>query len=177
MKLPLIYYGNPLLRQKAKRIDMIDDDLRQLVIDMKDTTEANNGVGLAAPQIGRSIAIFITLIPRYLDDDTILPGELKVYINPRILEHSKELWPCQEGCLSIPKFWDIVERPLRIKVQATDLNGNDFIEELEGFEAHVILHENDHLNGVLFVDRLPPKRRKELEGFLREFKKKYANQK
>ncbi len=175
MKLPLSYYGNPILRQKVKRIDLIDDDLRQLAIDMQDTVIAYNGVGLAAPQIGLSIAIFITLIPRYLDDETMVPGELRVYINPKILEYSQELWPCQEGCLSIPKFWDIVERPLKVKVQATDLNGHTFTEELEGYDAHVIMHENDHLNGVLFIDRLPPKRRKELDGFLKEVKKKYAN--
>ncbi len=174
MKLPIIYYGNPILRQKAKPIDHIDDDIRQLVIDMNETVIANNGVGLAAPQIGRSIALFITLIPSYLDDDTVIPGELKVYINPQILEHSQELWPCQEGCLSIPKFWDIIERPLKVKVEATDLNGNRFTEELEGYDAHVIMHENDHLNGVLFIDRLPPKRRKEIDGFLREVKKKYG---
>lgn len=175
MKLPILYYGNPILRQKVSRIDQIDNDLRQLVADMHDTVIAHNGVGLAAPQIGRSIAVFITLIPQHPDDDTTIPGELKVYINPKILEHSQETWACQEGCLSIPKFWDIVERPLKIKVEATDLNGNKFTEELTGYDAHVIMHENDHLNGVLFIDRLPPKRRRELDGFLKEVKKKYAN--
>lgn len=175
MKLPLAYYGNPILRQKVKRIDIIDDELRQLVADMADTVEAYNGVGLAAPQIGKSIAIFITLVPRYIDENTTLPGELRVFINPKILSYSEELWACQEGCLSIPKFWDVVERPFKVTVEATDLNGNRFTEEFEEYDAHVIMHENDHLNGVLFVDRLPPKRRKELEGFLREVKKKYGN--
>jgi peptide deformylase len=175
MKLPICYYGNPILRQKAQPLEGIDDDIRQLVMDMQDTVNILNGVGLAAPQIGRSIALFITLIPRYLDDDTMLPGELRVYINPKILEYSEEIWPCQEGCLSIPKFWDIVERPFKVKVEATDLNGTRFTEELEGYDAHVIMHENDHLNGVLFIDRLPPKRRKELDAFLKGVKKKYAN--
>lgn len=175
MKLSLVYYGNPILRQKAQPVEAIDDELRQLVADMHETVIAQNGVGLAAPQIGRSIAVFVTLIPKNLDEDTVLPGDLKVYINPKILGHSQEIWPCEEGCLSIPKFWDIVERPLKVKIEATDLMGNRFTEELEGYDAHVVMHENDHLNGVLFIDRLPSKRRKELDGFLRDVKKKYAN--
>lgn len=175
MKLPISYYGNPVLRQKAKRIEGIDDEIRQLVADMKDTVEALNGVGLAAPQVGRSVALFITLIPRYVNDEMVEPGKLRVFINPQIISYSQEIWSCQEGCLSIPQFWDIVDRPLKVTLKATDLDGHTFTEEFIGFDAHVILHENDHLNGVLFVDRLPPKRRKELENFLRETKKKYAN--
>lgn len=173
MKLPLTYYGNPILRKKTKQIDAIDDEIRQLVVDMEETVVAYNGVGLAAPQIGRSIALFITLIPQFVDDKTTLPGKLRVFINPKVLNYSQDAWPCQEGCLSIPQFWDTVERPLKVTLEATDLEGNRFVEEFAGFDAHVILHENDHLNGVLFIDRLPPKRRKELEGFLREVKKKY----
>lgn len=174
MKLHLAYYGDPVLRQKAKPLEFIDDSIRELVVEMEEAMKRHNGVGLAAPQIHRSIALFITCIPKYLDDDTVLPGELRVFINPKILSTSEEFWAASEGCLSIPGMRDIVDRPFKVKIEATDLNGNRFVEEFEEYDAHVILHENDHLNGVLYIDRLPPQRRKHWEPYLREIKKKHS---
>ncbi len=173
MKLPLAYLGDPVLRKKTAPIEDINDTIRQLVIDMTETMEANDGCGLAAPQVHQSLALFITCIPRYVDDDTVLPGKLKVFINPKIVSYSPETWDCQEGCLSIPGIRETVSRPLKVTIQATDLEGNPFIEEFIGFDAHVVMHENDHINGVLYIDRLAPKRKKEIEQRLKEIKKKY----
>lgn len=174
MKLPLAYYGDAVLRKKAARVNEINDTLRQLVVDMKDTMDANDGCGLAAPQVHQSITLFITCIPRYVDEQTVLPGELRVFINPKILSYSPEVWPCQEGCLSIPGLRETIVRPLKVTMQFTDLEGNTLTEEFVGFDAHVMMHENDHINGVLYIDRLPPKRKKEIESYLREIKKKYS---
>jgi len=173
MKLPLVYYGNPLLRKKTKSIEKITDEIRQLAKDMEETVRAVDGVGLAAPQVGHSISLFITCIPKYVDDEIVEPGKIRVFINPKILSFSEHKWTCQEGCLSIPEFWDEVERPHTVLVSAMDLDGNQFEEEFTEFDAHVVMHENDHLNGVLFIDRLPQKRKKEIDSLLGKIKKKY----
>lgn len=174
MKLPLAYYGDAVLRQKTARVDEINDELRQLVHDMDETMEANNGCGLAAPQVHRSISLFVTRIPRYIDEKTVLPGEFRVFINPKIISYSQEMWELDEACLSIPKLRGDVIRPVKVTFQATDLEGNTFVEEFEGFDARCMMHENDHLNGVLYIDRLSPKGKKEFEPLLRELKKKYS---
>lgn len=174
MKLPLAYYGNPILRKKGAPVLEITDEIRQLVSDMTETMIAQDGCGLAAPQIHQSLALFITSIPHLNEKEEVIPGELRVFINPKIVAHSQEKWACEEGCLSIPGLRGIVERPLKVTVQATDLEGNVFTEEFVGFDAHVIMHENDHLNGVLYIDRLSPKEKKQIEGKLREIKKKFV---
>lgn len=174
MKLPLAYYGDSVLRKKGAPIESIDESIHQLVSDMAETMEANDGCGLAAPQVHRSLALFITCIPQYVDEDTVLPGELRVFINPRIISYSEELWPCREGCLSIPGLRETVLRPFKATIQATNLQGERFEEEFVEFDAHVIMHENDHVNGVLYIDRLPPRRKKEIEGYLRDIKKKFS---
>lgn len=173
MKLPIAYYGDPILRKKAAPITEITDEIRQLVPDMLETMEANDGCGLAAPQIHKSIALFITSVPRYDKDDNLIPGPLRVFINPKITGYSQEVWSLDEGCISIPKLRAEVVRPLKITIEATDLEGNVFTEEFVHFEARLFMHENDHLNGVLYIDRLSPRERKEIERDLREIKKKY----
>lgn len=177
MILPLAYYGDAVLRKKTSPVIEIDSTIHQLVKDMTETMEANEGCGLAAPQVHQSLSLFITCIPRYVDEDTVLPGELRVFINPKIVAYSQEVWPCQEGCLSIPGLRETVERPLKVTIQATHLNGETFEEEFVGFDAHVVMHENDHINGVLFIDRLPPRKKKEIESQLREIKKTYSQKK
>jgi len=175
MILPLAYYGNPVLRKKTAPVGEIDESIHQLVKDMAETMEANEGCGLAAPQVGLSISLFITCIPRYVDEETVLPGELRVFINPKILSYSEEVWPCMEGCLSIPGLRETVVRPYKVVIQATNLDAEEFTEEFSEFDAHVVMHENDHINGVLYIDRLLPNKKKELANFLRDLKKKYAS--
>lgn len=174
MKLPLAYYGDSVLRKKTTPIQEIDDKIRQLVHDMEETMEANNGCGLAAPQIHQSISLFVTKIPRYIDEKTVLPGEFRVFINPKIVSYSPEVWCLDEACLSLPHLRGDVIRPVKVTFQATDLEGNTFVEEFVGFDARCMMHENDHLNGVLYIDRLSPKGKKEMEPLLREVKKKYS---
>lgn len=177
MKLPLAYYGDPILRKKCVRVEEINDELRQLVTDMEETMLAHDGVGLAAPQVHRSIALFITNIPKKVDHNKWIPGKTRIFINPKILEHSEEEWDRGEGCLSVPEVYGVVRRPVRIKVEATDMNGDQFIEEFSGLDARAIMHENDHINGVLFFDRIRGKERQELESALKEVKKKYHGKK
>jgi peptide deformylase len=173
MKLSLAYYGESILRKKCERVNEINEELRQLVNDMVETMMAHDGIGIAAPQVHHSIALFIINVPIPTENGHWLPPKLRVFINPKIIAHSEELWGLEEGCLSIPTIYGTVHRPIKIKVEATDLDGNVFIEEFVGYEARAIMHENDHINGVLFIDRLHGKERKELELRLREIKKKY----
>ena len=175
MKLPLAYYGDSVLRKKGAPVVKIDESIHQLIRDMAETMEANDGCGLAAPQVHQSLALFITCIPQYVDEDTVLPGELLVFINPKIIAYSEAVWPCKEGCLSIPGLRETVVRPLEVTIQATDLEGKDFQSSFRGFDAHVILHENDHINGVLYIDRLPPRRKRKLIVISEKSKKSTAS--
>lgn len=173
MELPLSYYGDPVLRKKCKPVDEINDEIKKLIEDMVDTMEANNGIGLAAPQIGLDLRIFVTYVPKEEENGEFGPGILRVFINPEILEYSEEKTQLTEGCLSIPTVHGSVVRPFKVKVRALDKEGNEFTEEFEGLEAHCVLHENDHINGVLFVDRIRGKERKTLEPQLRKVKEQY----
>lgn len=175
MKLQLTYYGNPILRKKGVQIQTITDEIVKLVHDMDETMQANNGVGLAAPQINKSLALFIFREPIYTEDKKVEEGELRVFINPKIIEYSESLCGYEEGCLSIPGLRSEVIRPMTIKIEATNLKGERFTEELTGLAARIFMHENDHINGVLFIDRLSPSRKKEIDYFLRELKKKYPS--
>jgi peptide deformylase len=175
MKLPLTYYGDPILRKKGEKVKEINDEIREFINNMIDTmVESNNSVGLSAPQVNRSLAIFVTCHPVKNPEGNYVPGPVKVYINPRITSHSEELWPITAGCMSIPGIYAEVRRPRYITVEAMDINGNTFTENLAELEAHIVLHENDHCNGVLFIDRIRGKAREELEPKLREVKKKYC---
>ena len=172
MKLPLVFYGDPFLRKKAVRIEEINDELKERVANMTETLYAENGIGLAATQVHYDARLFITCMPQLGPDGSQSPGIIKVYINPEIVEVSSETNTASEGCLSIPGLRGDVERPNRVKISATDLDGNRFTEEVEGYEAHCILHENDHLNGVLYIDRIKGKERKEIKKKLEALKKK-----
>lgn len=175
MRLPLAYYGNPVLRQKGARVNEINDELRQFVEDMIETMVAERGMGLAAPQVFRSIALFITHVPIPKENDEWEEGPLRVFINPKILERSDEVWILDEGCLSIPGIRGDVIRPFSIKIEYTDLTGERKTESYSGLEARCIMHENDHINGTLYIDRMDPKERKAVEDHLRGIKKKYNN--
>ncbi|NGX57402.1 MAG: Peptide deformylase [Chlamydiae bacterium] len=178
MKLPIAYYGNPILRKKCKDVEEFDDEIREFVNNMIETLEDKNGIGLAAPQVNRELRIFITKVPYPSKDDPDQweDGTIKVYINPKLSEPSAEAWERDEGCLSIPKIYIPVIRPYRVKVEAMDLKGNVFTEELSGLEARCVMHENDHINGVLMIDRIQGEKRKEIESELRSIKKELGSQ-
>jgi peptide deformylase len=153
MKLEVRILGDPVLRAKAAPVAQISEETRQLIRDMFDTMYAEEGVGLAAPQVGISERI-IVIDPH---NDEIEPFAL---INPEILEVSKETEKGEEGCLSIPGLRDLVERSVRIVVRGSTPEGELRELDLSGLPARIIQHEVDHLDGILFFDRLSPLKRK-----------------
>ncbi len=173
MKLPLVYYGHPILRKKAKPVEVFDEKLLELIENMKETVQAFRGIGLSAPQVGVSQAILLTNMPLKDEELGYRPGVPQIYINPRIESVSEESWFEEEGCLSIPKIYIGVERPLRITLSAQNERGEWRTESLEGWRAKVLLHENDHLNGVLFIDRIVRRDRKRIEKELELIRKKF----
>lgn len=171
MLLKIYLYGHPILRKRCAPISKITDEIRKLASDMIETMDKNNGIGLAAPQVGYPIRLFVLRNYIFTDDGGWTLSEPKVYINPKLSSPGEETVTDIEGCLSIPGLRLPVERPNKITVEAWDLEGNPFIEELEGYNARVRMHENDHINGVLFIDRIDTKTRKKIEPLLREIKK------
>jgi peptide deformylase len=171
VKLTVCLYGNPILRKKGERVNEITDELRQLVSDMVETMDKGNGIGLAAHQIGKAVRLFV--LRRYIDgpDGKWTVSDPIVYINPKVLAVSEETWVTEEGCLSIPKINLPVKRPIKIKVESTRLDGSHVVEEIDGMNARVILHENDHINGVLFIDRVEDKFLSDVADKLRAIKK------
>lgn len=139
--------GEDVLRQKALPVEHINDDIRSLAEQMFTAMQENNGIGLAAPQVGMSLRLFVV--------DTG-DGVKRVFINPQIIETSEKTSLYEEGCLSIPKVYEKIERPEKVKVQAFDEKGTPFTLDADGLLARVIQHEYDHLDGVLFIDRGDP---------------------
>ena len=168
MILPIIAFGNPVLKRIADDIPENFEGLSSLLTDMFETMYAAKGVGLAAPQIGESIRLFIVDGSPFaneegeeIDPKAIgIEGFKKVFINPIIEEESGDLWPFQEGCLSIPKIRENVSRKERIYVSYYDENWSFHREEFDGYKARIIQHEYDHLEGILFTDKLSPLKKK-----------------
>lgn len=162
---PIRLYGDPALREKAAEVTSFDETVRQLAEDLRETMAAYRGVGLAATQVGVSQRILVVGVP--VDDAE--PIELCL-VNPTILSRSgSEVG--EEGCLSIPGVYEEVSRSLKIRVRAADENGRESEIDAEGYLARAIQHEIDHLDGVLFIDRLSPLKRqflrRTLEGIAR----------
>ncbi len=165
---PILTYGHPVLRQVTRPVQNLNGDLHQLIEDMVETMNAAPGVGLAANQVGSQQRVFVANPSE--DHD---PGKLLVVINPALVETQGEL-VSEEGCLSIPEFRDEVRRACRVLVTGLDRNGRPIQIEGEGLLARIFQHEIDHLNGVLFVDRLSPAKRDIL---LRKLKKAFLRKK
>lgn len=145
MNLELVLHPDALLREKSEKISDINGEIVRLADAMIETMHRARGIGLAGVQIGRLERIFVT----HVDGD-----KPRVFINPTILGTSVEQWEYDEGCLSIPAIYADVTRPEAIQVQAWNEKGRPFTIDADGVLARVILHENDHLNGVLFIDHL-----------------------
>lgn len=173
MPISLRYYGDPILRKRCKPIAVITDEIRKLVQNMIAIMDQHDGIGLAAPQIGHAICLFVLRNYIELENDKWKLSEPRVYINPKLFFPKKKKETEEEGCLSIPKIFHEVTRPSFVIVEALDLNGNPFTEEMDGYNARVRIHENDHLNGVLFIDHLHAKIRKKIKPLLEEIKKKH----
>ena len=169
------YYGDPVLRAHCQPIEEITDEIKELAHFMIEYADNNRGIGLAAPQVGMPIRLFILRDYVVLPDGKWTVSEPKVFINPKILWKSKEMTIDTEGCMSFPDMpVGPIERPKEIHIEATDLEGNRFVDKREGLNARVTFHENDHLNGVLHIDRLPPRVRKQIEPDLHAIKEKYS---
>ena len=163
---PITVYGEPVLRKVAEPITPDFEDFQQLLADMYETMYVSDGVGLAAPQIGKSLRLFVVDASPAADEEPELEGFKKAFINPQILERYGEEWSMNEGCLSLPEIREDVSRPEKIKIKYLDENFVEHIEEYGGFAARVIQHEYDHLEGILFIDHLSMLRKKMLKGKL-----------
>lgn len=173
MILSLRYYGDPVLRAKAKAIEEITPEIVQLANDMVETMINHNGVGLAGPQVGKLLRIYIFRDEWLNPDGQYEMGPPQVAINPILSSPSKETGTMLEGCLSVPNVHVKVDRPQKIHIRYQDLKGEFIEKDLEGFLARVNMHENDHLNGVLHIDRASSKDRKGVEAALQKIKQKY----
>ena len=140
----IVLYGHPTLREKAEKVDEVDDNVREILDEMVALMRKANGVGLAANQVDIAKRFFV------LEHD----GILKKVVNPEILEFSEEIADMEEGCLSIPGVYKRVNRPEKIKVKYLNENGEEVVEELEEMWARAFQHEFDHIEGILFTDRL-----------------------
>jgi peptide deformylase len=159
---PIVKYGDPVLREKAKPVEEFDQEVKDLVADMIATLKDANGLGLAAPQVGVSKRIFITDL-----SSLELTESMRVFINPEIIDTSGEVI-LEEGCLSFPGLYQKISRPEEIKIKALDVEGHEFELNVSGMLARAILHEYDHLEGVLFIDHLSSLSRALIKGKLKK---------
>ena len=167
MKYPITVYGDPLLRKKAKEIEENHEGLAEIIENMWETMYHSDGVGLAAPQVGLSIRLFIFDASPAADEDPGLENFKKVFINPEIIKLTGEDWIMNEGCLSLPEIREDVKRPEAVRLKYYDEHFVLHEETYTGYAARVIQHEFDHLEGVLFIDHLSPLRKKLLKTKLR----------
>lgn len=166
MVYPILIYGHPVLRKVAVDIDKYYPELDKLISDLFDTLYHSDGIGLAAPQIGKSLRIFVIDGSPLGDDEPEMADFKRVFINAHITEKSGELKPMTEGCLSIPNLREEVNRENSVRIKYYDENWEAHDEVYEGYKARVIQHEYDHLDGILFTDKVNPLRRRLLKGKL-----------
>jgi peptide deformylase len=184
MVLPIVAYGHPVLRKVASDIMPDHPGLEKLIADMWETMYNSNGVGLAAPQVNKDIRLFVIdteQIFRNMEEDgekhnyPDAPGIKGVFINAHIVESEGEEWFYNEGCLSIPKIREDIPRQQAVTLQYRDENFESHIKLFAGITARVILHEYDHIEGKLFIDYLPPLKRKLMKGKLADISKGKVN--
>lgn len=175
MILPIVAYGDPVLRKECEDIDKDYPRLEKLIANMKDTMYNAHGVGLAAPQIGKAIRLFTIDASPFAeegeDDFEFLNGFKKVFINAEIIEAKGEEWAFNEGCLTIPDVHEDVFRPETIVMEYYDENWEFHTEEFNGLAARVIQHEYDHIEGVLFTDKLSSLKKRLIKGKLANISK------
>jgi peptide deformylase len=179
MILPIVAYGHPVLREKAEEINPDYPQLDKLIEDMWETMYASNGVGLAAPQVNRSIRLFVvdsTQVFENLDEDERDqypdgPGIKEVFINASIVSLNGEEWCYNEGCLSIPKIREDIYRNETVVLEYQDVEFNKHVRTFNGITGRVILHEFDHIEGKLFIDRISLLKKKLIKGKLEDISK------
>ena len=182
MILPIIAYGSNVLKVKASPVDTEDPNLDKLITDMWETMYNANGVGLAAPQIGESLRLFVIDASPFAQDEDLAPEEVEflkdfkwVFINPKMISETGEEWNFNEGCLSIPNIREDVSRKKEINIHFLDEQFKEQTLTLNGLAARVVQHEYDHIEGVLFTDRLSPLKRRLIKGKLSNISKGNVN--
>lgn len=170
---PIRAYGDPVLRAECKEVEGNTEELQKLLKDMYETMDASDGVGLAAPQIGKSLRIFLVDSTHFNEDKE--QGIRRAFINPVILEEDGEEWNFEEGCLSIPEIRENVERQPKLKIQYLNDDFEEKTEVFDGLTARVIQHEYDHIEGVLFTDHLSPFKKQLLKSKLSNISKGKVN--
>lgn len=171
MILPIYAYGQPVLRKKSTPIQRDYPELSKLIEDMYETMYSAKGVGLAAPQIGADIRLFIVDTIQLDKKHDTATGIKKVFINAEIIEETGDLWMYEEGCLSIPDIHVEIERNPSILIKYLDTDWNEHIEQYDAVNARVIQHEHDHIEGILFIDRMKPLKRRLINRKLEKIKK------
>lgn len=165
--LPIVTYNDPVLRKETESVTELTNDITELISNMIETMYNSDGVGLAAPQIGKSLKLFVMDGDPVLEDDEEKHGVM-VFINPEIIEKKGKKIPMDEGCLSIPEIREKVFRPETISIRYKDKEFKEREQEFSGWIARIIQHEFDHLNGVLFIDYLSSFRKRMVKSDLEE---------
>lgn len=168
MILPIVAYGHPTLKKVAEEIDPEYEGLDELIENMFETMYSSEGVGLAAPQVNKSIRLFIVDATPYASEYPDTVDFRKVFINPYIIEESGEEWSFNEGCLSVPTIREDILRKPRIAIEYHDRNFNLIEEQYDGVMARIIQHEYDHIEGTIFVERVSPLRKMLLKSKLND---------
>ncbi|PNT58272.1 hypothetical protein POPTR_001G346700v4 [Populus trichocarpa] len=168
--LKIVEYPDPILRAKNKRIDSFDDNLKKLVDEMFDVMYKTDGIGLSAPQVGINVQLMV-----FNPADEHGEGDEIVLVNPRVNKYSKKTVLFNEGCLSFPGIYADVKRPESVKIDARDINGARFTVNLSGLPARVFQHEFDHLQGILFFDRMTEEVLDSIRPGLQALEKKYED--
>ncbi|WP_257670745.1 peptide deformylase [Parapedobacter tibetensis] len=171
MNLPIVAYGDPILKRKGAEIDEDYPGLQELITNMFETMYTAHGVGLAAPQVGLSIRLFVIDANPFADDDASLKDFKKVFINAEMVDESGEKWLFNEGCLSIPDIREDVSRYPDIRMNYFDENWVEHEEDFTGLAARIIQHEYDHIEGKLFTEKLSPLRKAMLKSKLEAISK------
>lgn len=166
---PIIMYGDPVLRKRAQPVPA-GTDIKQLVADLFETMEAANGIGLAAPQIGQSIRVFV-VDGTSLEEEPGMDNFRKVFVNPEMLSELGTPWEFEEGCLSIPNIREKITRKEKLRIRYRDEDWNLHEDEYDGMRARIVQHEYDHIEGKLFVDYLTPLKKRLLKGKLADISK------
>ncbi len=164
---PVVVYGDPVLRKVAKPIEKNHEGLSEIIENMWETMYQSEGVGLAAPQVGLSIRLFVVDASVAADEEPELKDFKKVFINPEIVKTAGDEWEMNEGCLSLPEIREDILRQDSIKLKYFDENFEPHEKEFNGYAGRIIQHEYDHLEGVLFIDYLSPLRKRLLKSKLR----------
>jgi peptide deformylase len=168
---PIAVYGHPVLRKTAKEIEPDHDGLNEIIKNMWETMYESDGIGLAAPQVNKSIRLIVIDASPLEDDLPELKDFKKVLINPEIVAFNEEDDIIDEGCLSLPTIREEVRRPTQITIEYLDIDFNPVTETFYDFAARVVQHEYDHLQGILFVDHLSPLKKRLLKGKLNKISK------